>query len=429
MFYDYSQLLIDVQKKSNITVAKVRDLKFLKEEIELRTNQTIGYNTLRRLFGFLDKNIPSKKTLNLLAIYLGFRSFSNYKNHQQNYDQWYFQQNLLRIPSAKSLTIEDIKYLNFGLKNEQNCVYLAYFLAHYIEKNEVEELELFFKHINFKGISGNEMHKFSMIVSSSFSRIDPANALKIYEKLIKYDSFRNNIPLLYIDYKNLNTSYYDILLLIQNLAATNSDLFFVSLMSCYRDYYTEKDTKTKVIKRPKEFDEFYIVLKGRFYGYLILRNKKITSKLKSEIINSAKKVDVRSFAEEIIPALLIKEEYGFLEELLSLFYEDLLESDGWSSKTTSAFYLIALANVNFNNKIIKTANANLDLVELDKVELSYESYISLFYFLTRLKISYYEEDKVANKKAFQAIKELVKINGFSKFCSVGKNYLLSGEHN
>ena len=68
---DYAQLLIDVQKKSKITVNKSRDLRFLKEEIEENPKLSIGFNTLRRLFGFLEKTEPSISTLNILAVYLG----------------------------------------------------------------------------------------------------------------------------------------------------------------------------------------------------------------------------------------------------------------------------------------------------------------------------------------------------------------------
>jgi len=60
MYNDYSQLLIDVQKKSNITVTSLRDVKFLKEEIDTNIDNSIGFNTLRRLFGFLDKTLDGK---------------------------------------------------------------------------------------------------------------------------------------------------------------------------------------------------------------------------------------------------------------------------------------------------------------------------------------------------------------------------------
>lgn len=428
MFDDYSQLLIDIQKKSKITVSKVRDIKLLKEELELITSHTIGYNTLRRLFGFLEQKKPSINTLNTLSTYLGFRNFSNYKSHQENFDEWYFQQNLQRLLTKKKVSIGDIEIINLGLQNKVNIVYLGYFLTYFIEKNNSKLLSFYFEHLCFDSVPASDMQKFSMLLSSGLLRSKEKTALTIYEDLIKFDSFRNNIPLLYIDYKNLHSRYFKVLLLIKNLAANSSDLFFVFLMGFYKNFYTEKFTQKLTLKKPIEFDDFYIALKGRYYGCCILNSDKISKELKKEIIKTCKLSNVSSFAIEIIPALLIKEKYDFLEELLTLFYEDLLDNTIWSSKTTNALNLIALANVNLNKKEYRIAKINLDLIELKKVELSYESYVSLFYFLTKLKISYFEEDKVENKTAFQAIKKIVKTNGFKKFCSVGNNYLLDRKY-
>ena len=71
---DYSQLLIDVQKKASVSVQSVRDLKLLKEEIEVKSDLVISYNTLRRVFGFLSQNTPSTNTLNKLSMFLGFNT-------------------------------------------------------------------------------------------------------------------------------------------------------------------------------------------------------------------------------------------------------------------------------------------------------------------------------------------------------------------
>ena len=92
---DYTQILIDIQRKSSINLNSVRELKRLMEEIEILTNETIGFNTLRRLFGFLPKTKPSIKTLNTLSRFLGFSSYSTYLNDKSIYDDWYFNSNIL----------------------------------------------------------------------------------------------------------------------------------------------------------------------------------------------------------------------------------------------------------------------------------------------------------------------------------------------
>ena len=108
MKHDYSQLLFDIQKKSNVTVKNIKDVKILKEEIEYGIQSTIGYNTLRRIFGFLEKREPNLGTLNKMAKYLGFASFSNYKNQKTNYNDWYFQQYLLSIYKKSKISPAEI---------------------------------------------------------------------------------------------------------------------------------------------------------------------------------------------------------------------------------------------------------------------------------------------------------------------------------
>ena len=82
-----SQLLIDIQKKSRINVINIGDVKYLQEEIESFNDLKIGFNTLRRLFGFIKTTTPSAATLNTLANYLEYRSYSNYLNNRENFEE------------------------------------------------------------------------------------------------------------------------------------------------------------------------------------------------------------------------------------------------------------------------------------------------------------------------------------------------------
>ena len=53
---DYAQLLLDVQKKSNIKVNKSRDLRFLKEEIEEKLRVRNWFQYPSKTFWFFRKN-------------------------------------------------------------------------------------------------------------------------------------------------------------------------------------------------------------------------------------------------------------------------------------------------------------------------------------------------------------------------------------
>lgn len=423
MIHHYSQLLIEVQKKSNILINCISDIKFLKEDIESTTGVKMGFNTLRRLFGFLEKTNPSITTLNTLSKYIGFNSFSHYKNKQKKFNEWYFQQYLQRLLLSKKVSDEDINFINTNVSNGENITYLAYFLSFQIQSNNLAVLDFIFKNISFKSVSGTNIQKFSTILSTSLLSISEKKSLSLYRALIHHNSFRNNIPLAYIDYTHLNSRYLKFLGIIEELGVNDSDLLFVSLLKFYNHFYREEDIINIDIKKPKGFDNFYIVLKGRFYGFYIL-NGKLNSSLKKQIIAIKKLNRSNHFLQEIAPALIIKEEYTFLEELIDLFYEDLFESDRWDAHTASAIYLIALANVNWKNNNMKTAKINLELIEIDKVELGYENYVYLFYYLTKLKISFIESNKLENIENYSSIKKIVKITGFKKFVTESKKYLL-----
>jgi hypothetical protein len=425
MNLDHSQLLIGVQKKSNIIVNNVGDIKYLKEAIESFNNLKIGYNTLRRLFGFLNKTKPSLSTLNTLANYLEFTSFTSYLKDNLNFDEWYFQQQLLLIQQTNDLNEEEIQIINTGILYNKNIVFVAYFISNLIQTNNVYALNKLFEKIALSKPKFSELLKFATIITHSFYSLNEKKALTIYNDLIKYDSFKNTVPLLYIDYSHLNGIYFKVLMLIKKQSLVKSDLFFVALMDCYKEFYTGGICENKDIKRPANFSTLNPVLKGRFYSYKILLSSTVDRSLKEELFNECKTTKVSLFLEEVIPALLIKEEYKILGMLSDKFYEQIFESDYWSDNTMSSIYLIALANISWHSNNISTAKGNLELVVLDKVELSYYDYISLFYYQTKIKISHLEEDTITNAASFLILEKLVLKTGFIKFLEISKRYLLN----
>jgi hypothetical protein len=425
MNLDHSQLLIDVQKKSNIIVNNVGDIKYLKEAIESFNNLKIGYNTLRRLFGFLNKTKPSLSTLNTLSNYLEFTSFTNYLKDNLNFDEWYFQQQLLVIQQTNDLNEEGIQTINTGLLYNKNIIFVAYFVSNLIHRNNLKTLNKLFEKIELSRPKFSELLKFATIITHSFYSLNEKRALTIYSDLIKYESFRNTVPLLYIDYSHLTGIYFKVLTLIKKESSVKSDLFFVALMDCYMQFYTGDICENQDIKRPEAFSTFNPVLKGRFYSYKIMLSSVIDSSLKEELFKECKTTKVSMFLEEVIPALLIKEEYEILAKLSDKFYEQIFESDYWSDNTMSSIYLIALANINWCSNNISMAKGNLELVVLEKVELSYYDYVSLFYYQTKIKISYLESDAITNAASFLILKKLVIKTGFIKFLEISKKHLLN----
>ncbi len=420
---DFTQLLIDVQKKSGITVDNVRDIRNLKEEIESQTNTKIGYNTLRRFFGFLPKTVPSKSTLTLLSNYLGFVSYSNYINNKLNFDEWYFQQKLIKIQLNDELDESIISLIDIGLKNKNNIVAVANYIGYLISRNNIKALKYIFNSLNFKNLTDGECLKFSTIITFNLLTIDKEKALRIYKELIPIKSFCNLVPSFYVDYTNLGGIYFDVLLLIKELSSQASDKFFVSLMHYYKHYYFSEKTEDDIII-PSDFESYHHVLKGRYLGYLILKSKGIDNELEKYIFYEFRKNQISLLSQEVITSLIIKEEYKLLSMLYEKYYEDIFESSSWTYKTTNSINLIGLANVNWFNTMYASAKNNLDLVELDKIELGYFDYISMFYYLTYVKISYSENDLKSNKLALDSLYKIIKRTNFILFDYVASRYTL-----
>lgn len=392
-----SQILIDLQKKSGITVERVKDIKILMDEIESKTNSKIGFNTLRRLFGFLPETVPSKATLNILSKYLGFTSYGQYINLKTHYDDWYYHQKLLNFQLNNVLDAEVIAYIEVGLTQKTNLVAIAYYFNQYIQSNNLEALTYLFKNLKFPKLGDGGSMKFATLVSFGLLHIKKSKAIKIYDKLLSFESFRNLVPLYYIDYSNLVHQYSEILQLLKQKSKQSSDVLFVDLMTFYKSFFQKENTTLfQNIKKPSEFDTFHPVLKGRYLAYLIYRTETVDADLTRHILLEIKENQVSFLSLEVVAALIFKEAYELLSIIFEKYYEDIFEAVSWNSKTHSAINLIGLAQVNWHHKNLSSAKKNLELVELFKLELAYFDYFSIFYYLTQLKISFTEKDLALN---------------------------------
>lgn len=423
---EFSNLIIDIQKKSKIEVLKVRDLKYLQEDIHTVTNKNISYNTLRRFFGFLNPTNPSVETLNTFARYLGFNNYSKYLNNGENHAEWYFQIKMLRLQlNENELEKNEVIQFNASLLNENNIIAVANYVCFLIEKNKIDSLIVFFTVFDYKKLTDNALTKFALLTTFSFYKLETKVALTIYNLLIPYESFRNSGPLCFVDYSHLNGYYIEVIKMINEFNANESDFIFTSLMEFYQKFYSNEDYSQILIDLPKKLEQLYPVLLGRYYGYKILSIDKIDKLLENSIKYELKSTQHHLFLLEIVPALVLKEEYEFLNLIIEKYYEELFEVDRWSSKSIAANYLIGVASVNIHKGNLKAAKNNLDLVELDKIELAYTDYITLFYFLTKIKLHFYEKDFYEVNENYSKLKELADKIGFHKFITIAKKYIES----
>lgn len=420
---EVSQLLIDIRNKSNINVVKVSDVKLLEEDIKFVTNTSVSFNTLRRLYGFLPKTSFSKKTLDTLSKYLGFNSYSGYINNRNIYDSWYFKMKLLRMEKDNlDFTKSDLISFYRSLYNNVNVVLISDYIGSLISKQNTNALVTFFSSLEYVKVSDSTKVKFAIITTHGFYKLDDKNKINLYEKLIHLDSFRNCIPFYNIDYSHLNGYYSSVLELIKKLNHNKSEVLFVALMEFLKSFYGNEKNVTIKIKLPAINTKLHPVLMSRYFGYLILNESILTTTLKKDINDYLNKIDPKLFLIEIIPSLIIKEEFEYLDTIFNKYYEEIFTRDRWTADGQSFNFLIGLANVNIFNNNIKAAKINLNLIDLEKVELGYTDYLTLFYNVTWLKIMFLEENTLQQAYYYSEIKRLATKIGFYKFLDIANQY-------
>jgi hypothetical protein len=79
-------LLSQVESTAKITVRTRGDCERLSALILEHTDRFISYNTLRRLYGLAPGGTPQRKTLDVLAVFCGFKHYPDYcvRNHELN---------------------------------------------------------------------------------------------------------------------------------------------------------------------------------------------------------------------------------------------------------------------------------------------------------------------------------------------------------
>jgi len=328
------------------------------------------------------------------------------------------------MQTSGNISADQVKLLNIGLLNTLNIAPIASFIGSVVDRYDVKSLSVIFSGLALDKVPEGPQMKLGTILSHAFLRISRETALALYKELLPIDSFRNMVPLTYIDYSNLNTLYGDVVILIRALNSNVSDVFFSNLILEYRHFFNGSGFQNKEIQLPKNSNSLHHVLLGRYYGYKIMASETRDPVLLKEILRQCKQRNMTHFSQELFLALILKNEMNTLATILDLYYEELLESDRWNAKTTTAITLISLANLNVFTNDLKPARRNLEIVELEKAEMSYHNYLGLFYHFTYLKISFAENNKKDNASSLVELHRLITLTGFNYFKTISIPFIL-----
>jgi hypothetical protein len=417
----HNQLRIEIQKKFGSTIKKQSDLKLLLLSIENCTQKYIGFNTIRRFFGFLNYTNPNLNTLNILSQYLGFSNYSSYQKKKISEDEWFIWNQIIKIELSEIISEEDIIWLQTQLRTYEYHLKIASIFKTLIYRKKYDSLNAFIDPRIFDFEESDRL-KIASNICLLFRSLDYNTVNEVVIKLSPNNTFRENILHWFIDYSYLNGYYGSIIQEVKKYALPEShELLYYDLILNLNNFLSCKK-KIELISLDRIKPNFYIVLKGRCYGYNLLYYKfknDISSyettwnKLLNEINNTT---EIHLFTIEIFPILLLNKDLEKTNYLISNFYEDLLTIENWSGYPFQAMILLAQSIQLIHEKKIKEANVSFQIISLSKFSLSYKDYILLFYYIVEYKLGKLNNiSKIQLKEIESKYQKTANQTGFKRF--------------
>lgn len=368
-----------VEVKFGKPITRQRDINELKEEVFIETSNEIGFNTLRRGFGFLPSVKCSRKTLNILSNYIGFRSYNHFLSRDTENrlsDDWIELQMQLSLPQKKR---GGFKFLENYLDKDYFPIFISHVIKSLIDQENWKQLSLLFEE-NSLFIHNHRTVVARMATSLHFNVINlPKGKLGKVSVLLKNKNFRDLAIYMWVDYDHAN-GYFGRLVesSIQHLVGAEEKLFSqLYLRKVAFLNLTEFNIDYKNIEIP---ENCHSILHGRYLSMLYLDDQKNRKTTRKEILYSASRHRAKNeFFQELIPLLMLLKDFSFLEEIFNLYYDELIGYVHWDHVSIERYNIIALILVNIKNGQLKNNKLLFEFFAKDEVFHNNDRYHKIFY--------------------------------------------------
>lgn len=429
---NYNQLQLDIQKKVGYQIENLSELKMLHEDIEWKTNKKIGFNTLRRFFGFLKSTAPNINTLNTLSQYIGYENFSAYQKNSLRDQDWFVWTQTIKIELSESINESDFKWLESQQNTDDYHLKIASIIKTFVYKKKYTVLNQFFDKRIFQFEETNQL-KLAANICLLLRSLNEDEIKIIIQELTPNIVFRENIFHWFVDYSYFN-GYYGAFILEGTkhaLPESHEALFFDLILNLNQYLICSKNLNPIDLNRIKP--DYFTVLQGRCYAYNLLYFSEQKDNLKFEhtwqellkIINKSDHINLLTI--EIFPALLFTKSFDKTNYLIQNYYEELLTLHNWSGYPFQAMILLTQTLHLIKENKIREAKIGFDLIDLSKFSLSYYDYIILFYLITKYQLELVSSTNEIQLTEIQGEYESIAIRtGFKRFSvDFMKHYLIT----
>ena len=417
------QLKQDINQKLGFEIRHQADVRYLHQTIVIESKYNIGFNTLRRFFGFLPAGTPQLQTLEVLAKFLGYGSYSDFlntTNKDQNWFHWTFVNDFENLQSITSSQIQQL----IALKVHSDYVlFLSHIIKTYIRRNRIDLLKAIFSNptIFFDiGSQNKELEKLAYAVGGVLRTLPKSRYIELEALLSDVYVFKNYILDFHVDYTHFN-GYYGYL----NAARFAYDTqpghkIFINLIKNYQLFLAGKSNFEPYHPEVSGLNLFS-VLHGRLLGYQLLvlhfKHNQPLDTLLLQLIKTGKQYSKVLFYIEVFPALLFTKQIETLETIFKHYKKTLFVNTAWQFYTSHNIYLIAHVLVKLKKQNYKEALYSFNQINLNvSPSNSYYHYLNLFYCIAAYQL---EKHTTANSVTLLELQKdyqsLVKITGFKRF--------------
>lgn len=417
------QLKQDINKKLGFEIRHQADVRYLHQTIVLENNYNIGFNTLRRFFGFLPEKTPQLKTLDVLSQFLGYKSYSfflNYVNKDQNWYHWTFVNDFENLETIDPAQIQQL----VALKPQPDYVlFLSHIIKTFIRRNRIDLLKIIFSnpklHFDIHSHTA-EVSKLAYAVGGLLRTLPKSSYEGLEVLLSDAYVFKTHILDFHIDYSHFN-GYYGYL----NTARLAYDTqpghrIFINLIKNYHLFLAGKSTFEYYQPEISNL-KLFPVLHGRLLGYQLLTQHFISKEpldtLLLEITQTGEQYSKVLFYIELVPALIFTKQLDALELIFERNHKEFFDNTALRYYSSHNVYLIAHVLVKLKKQNYKEALYSFNQINLNvSPSNSYYHYLKLFYYIAAYQL---EKHTTANSVTLLELQKdyqsLVKITGFKRF--------------
>lgn len=405
-----NQLKSQLEYKLGFEIKEANDLRLLQEQIHADTRLQIGYNTLRRFYGFLPGTKPSRNTLDTLSKYIGYNSFHSFIN-KFKFPNWEAWLKIISLKQKKILSDEDLNYLISINNMEMFSIYFNDIANHYFFQKNAEALDQIFR---IELLDINRFDQLKMALSLGITlRFYYENDISFLYELIKNKVFREIVVYNFVDYSCFNKGYLKIITHSKKYEKDKNALLFLNSIEVLGKIL--KGDSVELKSQMEFYDDTFPIVKGRCFALSILTShRKEQDVIFESMFDYSKNENKCNFYFEVIPALMLCKRVDLIKIIFDEFYEELFDINHFNRLTHLGLFQIAQSLISISEGNFQIATTELKMVKPEKAFHSYHDYIQLFLLISKFQIIENKKEAATVKKEYHLLSDKLGFRIFSE---------------